>query len=161
MNNPIHPVPDGFNGVTPYLTVDNADAALAYYQRAFGASETLRLKRPDGKVAHAEFKIGEANFMISDEYPNPHSSSPKTLGGSAVKIHLYVTDADALFAQAIAAGATETMPVEKQFWGDRMGSLVDPFGHHWLIATHVEDVDPSEFQQRMDAFFAATPECNN
>jgi len=92
--------------------------------------------------------------MISDEYPNDTSTSPTTLGGSTVKLHLYVTDVDATFSQAIAAGAKVTMPVENQFWGDRMGSLLDPFGHHWLIATHIEDVDPSEFQERMDAFFA-------
>jgi len=155
MTTQVKPIPDGHHTVTPYLTVHDADAALAFYKKAFGASEVLRLHMPDGKVAHAEFKIGESNFMLSDEYPNPNSRSPQSLGGSTVKLHLYVSDVDALFSQVIAAGAKETMPVENQFWGDRMGSLIDPFGHHWLIATHVEDVDPSEFQGRMEAFFAA------
>jgi PhnB protein len=155
MTTNIKPIPDGCHTLTPYLTVTGASEALAFYKEAFGAIELLRLNMPDGKIAHAEFKIGDSTFMISDEYPNGTSASPETLGGSTVKMHLYVTDADATFAQAIQAGAKETMPVENQFWGDRMGSVVDPFGHHWLIATHVEDVDPSEFQGRMDAFFAA------
>lgn len=154
MTTPTKPIPDGFQNVTPYLTVNDAVAALAFYKKVFGAIEVMRLNMPDGKVAHAEFKIGDSNFMISDEYPHDTSTSPATLGGSTVKLHLYVTNADATFSQAIAAGAKVTMPVENQFWGDRMGSLLDPFGHHWLIATHVEDVDPSEFQERMNAFFA-------
>ncbi|MDD2761631.1 MAG: VOC family protein [Methylomonas sp.] len=161
MTTQIKPIPDGCHTVTPYLTVHVADAALAFYKKAFGASEVIRLHRPDGKVGHAEFKIGESHFMISDEYPNPNSTSPHTLGGTSVKLHLYVSDADAVFSQAIAAGAKETMPVENQFWGDRMGSLIDPFGHHWLIATHVEDIDPSELQGRMEAFFAANQSRGN
>lgn len=155
MSSTINAIPDGYRTVTPYLTVDGADAALAFYSKAFGANEILRLNMPDGKIGHAEFKIGESNFMISDEYPNAASASPKTLGGSSVKLHLYVNDVDAVFAQALAAGATTTMAPADQFWGDRMGSLVDPFGHHWLLATHVEDVDTAEFQSRMDAMFAA------
>lgn len=146
--------------VTPYLTVKNAAAALAFYQKAFGAVEVLRLHMPDGKIGHAEFKIGGSSFMISDEYPNPNSNSPETLGGSTVKLHLYVADTDAVIAQAIQAGAQETMPAADQFWGDRMGSLVDPFGHHWLIATHIEDIDPSELQGRMEAFFASHAGCS-
>jgi PhnB protein len=149
------PIPEGYHAATPYLTVHDADAALAFYKKAFGASEVLRLLMPDGRVGHAEFKIGESKFMLSDEYPNPNSTSPQSLGGSTVKLHLYVNDADAVFSRAIAAGANETMPVTNQFWGDRMGSLADPFGHHWLVAMHVEDIDPSEFQERMNAFFAA------
>lgn len=161
MTTRIKPIPDGCPTVTPYLTVHDADAALAFYKTAFGAKEGLRLHMPDGKVGHAEFKIGESNFMLSDEYPTPNSTSPQTLGGSSVKLHLYVSDADAVFSQAIAAGAKQTMPVENQFWGDRMGSLIDPFGHHWLIATHVEDIDPSELQGRMEAYFAANQSRDN
>ncbi len=156
---PVKPIPDGYQSVTPYLTVKNAAEALAFYRQAFGASEVMRLDMPDGKIGHAEFKIGVSNFMISDEYPNATSRAPETLGGSTVKLHLYVDDVDAAFAQAIAAGATETMPPADQFWGDRMGSLADPFGHHWLLATHVEDVDPSEFPERMAAMFAAGSDC--
>ena len=155
----VKPIPDGYHSVTPYLTVKNADAALAFYAKAFGAVEILRLAMPDGKVGHAEFRIGVSNFMISDEYPSPGSTSPETLGGSAVKLHLYVADVDAVFAQAIAAGAQAAMPPADQFWGDRMGALTDPFGHHWLIATHIEDVDPSEFQERMAAMFASGSGC--
>lgn len=161
MPDTIKPIPDGYHSVTPYLTVDDADAALAFYRKAFGASEILRLNMANGKVGHAEFKIGESNFMISDEYPDATSASPKTLGGSSVKLHLYVGDVDAVFAQALAAGATQTMAPADQFWGDRMGSLVDPFGHHWLLATHIEDVDPGEYQERMNAMFAANAGCCN
>ncbi len=159
MTNATKAIPDGYHTVTPYLTVDDADAALAFYAKAFGANEILRLSTPDGRVGHAEFKIGESNFMISDECPNAQSTSPKTLGGSAVSLHLYVNDVDAVFAQALAAGATQSMEPVDQFWGDRMGALVDPFGHRWLLATHIEDVDPAEYQERMDAMFAANAEC--
>ncbi len=159
MNNAIKPIPDGYLTVTPYLTVDDAAAALAFYANAFGAEERLRLHMPDGRVAHAEFKIGASNFMISDEYPHPNSIAPKTLGGSTVKLHLYVPDVDAGFSRAIAAGAVAGMPPTDQFWGDRMGELTDPFGHHWLLATHIEDVDPGEFQERMEAMFASNAGC--
>lgn len=155
MTTNIKPIPDGCHTLTAYLTVKGASDALEFYKKAFGATEIFRLNMPDGKIAHAEFKIGDSTFMISDENPNCTSTSPETLGGSTVKLHLYVADADATFSEAIRAGGKETMPLENQFWGDRMGSLVDPFGHHWLIATHIEDVDPSEYQGRMDAFFAA------
>ncbi|MDD2759394.1 MAG: VOC family protein [Methylomonas sp.] len=161
MSEATKPIPDGYHSVTPYLTVEDADAALAFYRQAFGASEILRLNMADGKIGHAEFKIGESNFMISDEYPNASSTSPKTLGGSSVKLHLYVGDVDAVFAHALAAGATQAMAPADQFWGDRMGALIDPFGHHWLLATHIEDVDPSEYQHRMDAMFAANAACDS
>jgi PhnB protein len=161
MTNPINPIPAGYHTLTPYLTVKDAAAALEFYQKAFGASEVMRLNMPEGGIAHAEFTIDDSHFMISDECPNGPSTSPETLGGSTVKLHLYVNDVDATFAQAIAAGAKETMPVADQFWGDRMGAVVDPFGHHWLIASHVEDVDSSEFPARMEAFFAAHAACGD
>ena len=161
MSTAINPIPDGYHTLTPYLIVKDAAAALAFYRQAFGAGEVMRLNMPEGGIAHAEFTIGDSHFMISDEYANGPVAAPETLGGSTVKLHLYVPDADAAFAQALAAGAKETMPLADQFWGDRMGSLVDPFGHHWLIASHVEDVDPGEFQSRMEAFFASNAACGH
>ncbi len=155
MNTNIKPIPEGYHTLSAYLTVRGASDALEFYKKAFGAVELMRLNMPDGKIAHAEFKIGDSIFMISDERPECGSTSPESLGGSPVTLHLYVADADATFAGAIKAGAKEKMPIENQFWGDRMGGVVDPFGHHWLIGTHVVDVDPSEFQSRMEACFAA------
>lgn len=154
MTTKIKPIPEGYHTLSPYLTVRGASDALEFYKKAFGASEICRLDMPDGKIGHAEFKIGDSIFMISDESPQCPSKSPETLGGSAVTLHLYVSDADATFADAIKAGAKETMPLADQFWGDRMGGVVDPFGHSWMIAMHVEDVDPSEFQSRMEECFA-------
>jgi PhnB protein len=154
MTTNIKPIPEGHHTLSPYLIVRGASDALEFYKKAFGASEIFRLDMPDGKIGHAEFKIGDSIFMISDESPQCSSKSPETLGGSAVILHLYVTDADVTFADAIKAGAKETMPLADQFWGDRMGGVVDPFGHNWMVATHVEDVDPSEFQSRMEECFA-------
>lgn len=154
MTTKIKPIPEGHHTLSPYLTVRGASDALEFYKKAFGASEICRLDMPDGKIGHAEFKIGDSIFMISDESPLCPSKSPETLGGSAVTLHLYVTDADVTFADALKAGVKETMPLADQFWGDRMGGVVDPFGHNWMVATHVEDVDPSEFQSRMEECFA-------
>jgi len=154
MTTKIKPIPEGYHTLSAYLTVRGASDALEFYKKAFGAVELMRLNMPDGKIAHAEFKIGDSILMISDENPECGSTSPEALGGSPVTLHLYVADADATFSDAIQAGAKEKMPLENQFWGDRMGGVVDPFGHHWLVATHVEDVDPGEFQSRMQACFA-------
>lgn len=151
----IKPIPDGYHTLTAYLTVRRASNAIEFYKKAFGATELFRLNMPDGKIAHGEFKIGDSMFMISDENPEWDIASPEKLGGSPVALHLYVADADATFSDAIKAGAKETMPLANQFWGDRMGKVVDPFGHQWLIATHIEDVDPSEFQSRMEAHCTA------
>ncbi|SCY20245.1 VOC family protein [Nitrosospira sp. Nsp13] len=151
MTTAIKPIPDGYHTLTAYLTVRGASDAIEFYKRAFGATELFRLNTPDGKIAHSEFKIGDSIFMISDENPGWDIASPEKLGGSPVALHLYVANADATFSDAIKAGAKETMPLANQFWGDRMGKLVDPFGHQWLIATHIEDVDPSELQSRMEA----------
>ncbi len=145
--------PEGYHTLTPGLTVRDASATIAFYEKAFGAAELYRLTLPDGTIAHAEFRIGDSVFMIQDERPEWGTPSPETLGGAPLRLRLYVEDADASFAAAVAAGATETMPVELQFWGDRMGSVVDPFGYHWLIATRVEDVPVGEYQARMEAFF--------
>lgn len=155
MTTKIKPIPDGFHALTPYLTVRGASDAIEYYKKVFGATELFRLNMPDGKVGHSEFKIGDSIFMISDENPECGSASPETLKGSPVALYLYVADVDSTFSEAVKAGAKEAMPVANQFWGDRMGKIVDPFGHQWLLATHVEDVDPSEFQSRMEAHYAA------
>jgi PhnB protein len=152
MNTQVKPIPDGYHTLSAYLVVRGAAEAIDFYTKAFGATELFRLAMPDGKIAHGEFRIGDSIFMISDENPGWDTASPQKLGGSAVALHLYVEDADRTFADAIEAGASESMPVENQFWGDRMGKVVDPFGHQWLIATHVEDVPSSELQGRMDAF---------
>jgi len=155
MSTKIRPIPEGYHTFSAYLIVRGAADALEFYKKVFGATELFRLNAPDGKIAHAEFKIGDSIFMISDENPQCNSASPETLGGSPVKLHLYVPDVDTIFSDAFDVGARVTMPPENQFWGDRMGVMVDPFGHHWQVATHIEDVDPSEYQSRMDAFFSA------
>lgn len=151
----IKPIPEGYHTLTAYLTVRGASDAIEFYKKAFSAAELFRLNMPDGKIAHGEFKIGDSMFMISDENPEWDTASPEKLGGSPVALHLYVADADATFSDAIKAGAKEKMPLANQFWGDRMGKVVDPFGHQWLIATHIEDVNPGEFQSRMEAHCAA------
>ncbi|MCQ8118057.1 VOC family protein [Methylomonas rosea] len=155
MTTQVKPIPDGYHTLTPYLVVQDAARALEFYKNAFAASELSRLNTPDGNIAHAEFKIGDSIFMLADENPHCTDHSPKTLGGTPVKLFLYVADVDAVLTAAIKAGATQTMPPTNQFWGDRMGALSDPFGHQWLIAKHIEDVDPSEMPSRMAAFFAA------
>ncbi|MEP6536583.1 MAG: VOC family protein [Bryobacteraceae bacterium] len=151
MNNKVKPIPDGYRGATPYLTVRNAADAIDFYKKAFGATELLRLASPDGKVGHAEIKIGEAVIMLSDEYPEMNVLSPETIGGSPVTIHLYVEDVDAMAKTATDAGAKIERPVEDQFYGDRGGKFTDPFGHRWWLATHKEDVSPDEMKKRAAA----------
>ncbi len=151
MTSKAKPIPDGFQGATPYLCCRNAAAALDFYQRAFGATEIMRLAEPSGRIGHAEIKIGDAVVMISDEYEEMGVRSPQGLGGSPVGIHLYVDDVDAMAAQAVAAGATLDRPVADQFYGDRSAPLTDPFGHRWFLATHIEDVSAEEMQKRFGA----------
>lgn len=146
--------PKGYHTVTPGLTVRDAVAAIEFYRKAFGAAELYRLTMPDGTIAHAEFRIGDSVFMIQDERPEWGTPSPETLGGVPLRLRLYVADADAVVASALAAGAKETMPVELQFWGDSMGSVLDPFGYHWLIASRIEGVPVEDYQARMEAFLA-------
>lgn len=150
----VSPIPPGYHTVTPYLVVKGAGEALAFYKRAFGAEVLAEMSGPDGRVMHAEFKIGDSPVMISDECPSGQYPSPLTLGGVASSILLYVNDCDALFQQALATGATQRDAVTERPWGDRMGTLVDPFGHVWSIATHVEDVSPEEMERRMKAAMA-------
>lgn len=155
MPSPVKPVPEGHRTVTPYLAIKNAAQALEFYKDAFGATETFVLRVPDGRVGHAEIRLGDSIIMLADEFPEYGGQSPHTLGGSPVSIHLYVADVDAFFKRAVAAGATERKPVMDQFYGDRSGQLEDPFGHLWWVATHKEDVAPEELQKRVEAMFSA------
>jgi len=143
------PLPEGCPALMPYLIVRRAAEAIEFYKQAFGAVEIMRLDAPDGSIGHAEVRIGDAVIMLSEENPAWDSQSPEALGGSPVTLFLYVPDVDTTFANAIKAGAKELMPVKDQFWGDRTGVVIDPFGHRWHIGTHIEDVDYSELQQRM------------
>lgn len=145
------PIPDGYHSVTPYLIVDDAKAAIDFYKRAFGAEERLRLPMGD-KVAHAELKIGNSYVMLADEVPEQKHLGPKARGGTTASFLLYVDDVDQAWKRATQAGARQTRPLELQFWGDRMGTLTDPFGHQWSLATHVEDVPDDKLQERMKAF---------
>ena len=148
----VNPIPADYAGITPYLSVKGAADAIEFYKKAFGATEMMRLANPDGTLGHAELKIGDALIMLADEYPDYGNLSPKTLGGSAVRLHMYVEDVDAFFEKAIAAGAKVLIPVADQFYGDRSGRLEDPFGHVWLVSTHIEDVTPDEMELRMKAY---------
>jgi len=149
----VSPIPPGFEGATPYLTVHDGVAALDFYVTAFGAVETTRMADPAGKIGHAEVKIGEATIMLSDEYPEMGIVSPKTLGGTSGAVLIYVEDVDDVFARAVTAGAVVLRPVTDQFYGDRSGQLVDPFGHKWSFATHIEDVAPDEMDARAAAYY--------
>jgi PhnB protein len=145
------PIPDGYRTATPYLIVRGAAEAIEFYKRAFGATEMLRMADPQGRVGHAEIKIGDSVIMLADEHPAMGYRGPHSLGGSSVSILLYLEDVDAVFARAIKAGAKGKRPVMDQFYGDRSGTLEDPFGHLWTVATHVEDVPPEELQRRAEA----------
>ena len=149
------PVPDGYHTVTPYLAVDDAAAAIEYYAKAFGAKERGRMEGPDGKIGHAELEIGDSLVMLSDPFPQASTRPPSELGGTSASVFLYVDDVDSVVQQAVDAGATVTMEVADQFWGDRFGTITDPFGHVWSIATHVEDVPPEEMAERAKAAMAA------
>jgi len=141
----VKPIPEGYHSLTPYLIVDGGAKALEYYKQAFGATELFRMEH-EGKIAHAEMKIGDSPFMLADER---EFKGPKTIGGTPVSIMIYVEDCDAVFKQAIAAGGTELKPLRDQFYGDRSGAVTDPFGHIWGIATHKEDVTPEEINKRI------------
>lgn len=151
------PIPQGYHSVTPYLIVDDAKAAIDFYRRALGAEEKFRLPMGE-RIGHAELQVGDSVVMLADEMPEMGNRGPKTLGGTPVSLMVYVEDVDQTFAQALDAGASEKRPVEDQFWGDRMGTLTDPFGHVWSLATHVEDVAPDELEQRMAKFSKGEPQ---
>lgn len=146
----VKPIPDGYPRVIPYLTVQGAAAAIDFYSTVLGARERMRMSAPDGMVGHAELEIGDSVVMLADEFPEMGGSSPKTVGGTAVTVMVYVDDVDATFKTALDHGARALRPVEDQFYGDRSGQFEDPFGHHWFISTHIEDV-PEEEQMRRAA----------
>ena len=145
------PIPEGYRTVTPYLIIKGAAEAIEFYKRAFGAKELLRMADPHGRVGHAEIKIGDSVIMLADEHPAMGYRGPRSLGGSSVSILLYLEDVDAVFERALEAGAKAQRPVANQFYGDRTGTLEDPFGQVWTVATHVEDVPPEEMRRRAEA----------
>ena len=151
----VKPVPEGYHTVTPYLAVDDAAAAIDYYKKAFGATERVRMDTPDGRIGHAELKIGDSLVMLADPFPEASTRPPSELGGTTGSVFLYVEDVDAVVKRAVDAGATVTMEVADQFWGDRFGTVTDPFGQVWSVATHVEDVPPEEMAERAKAAMAA------
>jgi len=148
------PVPEGYSTLMPYIAVDDASAAIDFYQRAFGAKERGRPAAPDGSIMHAELEIGDSILMLSDPFPQASTKAPKELGGTSVSLMTYVEDTDAAYKQAIDAGATSLMEPDDMFWGDRLSSVQDPFGHSWTIATHIEDVSPEEMQKRSEEWMA-------
>lgn len=147
----VKPIPDGYHSATPYIIVDGAGLAIEFYTRAFGAKELMRIPAPGDRIGHAEIKIGDSVIMLADEHPEMNTRSPRHYGGSPVSLLLYVTDVDGQFKRALAAGGTEVRPVADQFYGDRAGTLEDPFGHTWHIHTHKEDVSMKELGRRMAA----------
>ena len=157
MRNTVKPIPRGYHAVTPYLSVKGAASAIAFYKKAFAAKEIMRMPAPGGTIGHAEIQIGDSHIMLADEYPDMNFRGPKSFGGTSVHIHLYVHDVDRVVKKAVAAGAKVLRPVADQFYGDRSGSLEDPFGHVWHVATHKEDVPAKELKERAAAM-AAAPE---
>lgn len=154
----VKPIPEGYRSVTPYLIVKKGSEALAFYKRAFDAQEVLCLRGPDGRIVHAEFRIGDSLVMMADECAeNPITRSPHTIGGTSVSIHLYVEDVDTSFQKALSEGATERRPVEDRFYGDRSGVLEDPFGQVWSLSTHKEDLSNEEIGRRARELFQKTP----
>lgn len=148
----VRPIPEGYSSITPYLILRGAAKAIEFYKRAFNATEIRRMEGPDGKIMHAEIRIENSHLMLADEFPEQGFNSPESLGGSPAFIHLYVEDVDAKFKQALDAGANILQPVSDQVFGDRHGLLQDPFGYTWTIATHIEDVSPSELKNRIDEY---------
>jgi PhnB protein len=147
-------IPDGYHTATPYLIVNDATRAIEFYKQAFGATELMRMPAPGGKVGHAEIQIGDSRIMLADEFPEMNARSPKSVGGTSVSLMLYFENCDAVTTRAVSAGAKVLRPVQDQFYGDRSGNILDPFGHQWTIATHKEDLSPGEIQKRAAAMFA-------
>lgn len=149
------PIPKGYHTVTPSIVVAGAAKAIEFYKKAFGAQEVMRFPGPDGKtIMHAEIRVGDSNIMLGDEMPEQGARGPKTIGGTPVSFFIYGDDVDAAWKRAVDAGAKPIMPLADQFWGDRTGCLEDPFGHHWWLAQHVQDLTPEELQQAADNFFS-------
>ncbi len=153
----VKPIPKGYHAITPHLIVRGAAKALDWYAKVFGAVPTIRMEGADGLIAHCEFKIGDCNVMMSDEFPDIGSKSPESLGGTPTGIMMYVADTDAIYARAVKAGAKGLVPPGDMFWGDRYSKLSDPFGHTWAIATHFEDVSEKEMKKRQAAMYGSMP----
>ena len=151
MTSTVKPIPEGYHAVTPYLILSKAAEAIDFYKKAFGATELFRMAGPDGKIGHAELKIGDSPIMLADEHPAMGYVSPQTLGSTPVSLLIYVEDVDKVFNEAVAAGGIQQLPLKDQFYGDRSGTLKDPFGHVWTIATHKEDVSPEDMDKRAAA----------
>ena len=147
----VKPIPDSYHVVTPYLSIRGAANAIEFYKKAFGATERMRMAQPDGRVGHAELQIGDSCVMLADEFPEMDFRGPHSVGGSPVHLHLYVEDVDAVVAQAVGAGAKVVRAVQDQFYGDRSGTITDPYGHVWHVATHKEDLSPEEMRKRAAA----------
>ena len=145
-------IPEGYHSLTPYLVIKGASDAIEFYKRAFGATEIMRMPSPDGRIGHAELAIGDSKLMLADEYPEMGHRSPQSIGGTGVSLMLYLDKVDEVFKRAVAAGAKELQPIKDQFYGDRSGTLQDPFGHVWTISTHVEDVPPEEMRKRAEKY---------
>lgn len=159
MQQQVRPIPEGFHTVTPHLVCAGAAEAIEFYKKAFGAVEVGRMPSPDGKIMHASLRIGDSPLMLADEFPDYGSLGPLALKGTPVVVHLYVNDVDAVFAQAIAAGAKPIMPPAEMFWGDRYGQLADPFGHRWSIATHTRDMTPEQMREEFQKMMAKQQAC--
>jgi PhnB protein len=149
---PVHFVPEGYHTVIPYLIIDGAARAMDFYRDVFGAVEIMRMPGPNGKIGHAEMKIGDSHIMLADEHPEQGFRSPTSIGGSGVGVMIYVPDTDRCFAAAVERGAKVVEPVQNKFYGDRSAQVIDPFGHFWTISTHVEDVPPDEMERRAREF---------
>lgn len=150
----VNPIPEGYHTLTPYLAVEDAARAIDFYQEAFGATELLRMPAPDGKIAHAELQLGDSKLMLSDPFEQSQVQPPSTRGGPTASVFMYVEDVDSTFAQAKSAGATVVSELEDMFWGDRFGTVADPFGHVWSLATHKEDLSEEEMAERSKAAMA-------
>jgi PhnB protein len=150
-------IPDGYHSLTPYMTVRDAARAIEFYKQAFGATEKGAMKGPDGKIMHAELRIGDSIFMLADEFPEFGSLSPQSTGGAGMGLHIYLEDVDSAFERAVKAGASVEMPVADMFWGDRYGKLRDPFGHKWSIGTHKADLSMEEIEKAQEEFMAKMP----
>ena len=147
----VKPIPDGYHVITPYLCIKGASDAIEFYKKVFGATEVMRMAQPDGRIGHAELQIGDSKFMLADEFPEMDFRSPRSIGGTPVMLHLYVEDVDTVVGRAVAAGAKVLRPIQDQFYGDRSGSVADPYGHVWHVATHKEDLAPEEIRRRAAA----------
>jgi len=156
MSPKVHYIPDGYHTVTPYIYIDGAAAAIEFYKKAFGATEVMRMPNPDGKIGHAEIKIGDSYVMLADQNEQWKAYGPKHYGGVPGNLMVYVEDVDSVFKKAVDAGATVERSVADQFYGDRNGSVIDPFGHHWYIATHIRDVSPEEMKEAMQSMADAS-----